>query len=82
MNGEFQVKDDQLLRYFHKANTLIKEFQQFTLRHIPLEENTRADMLSKLSSSKEKGQLTTIIRQVLTGPSVECLAINNAEEPD
>lgn len=32
-------------------------------------------MLSKLSSGKEKGQLTTIIRQVLLQPFVECNAI-------
>lgn len=65
MNENFQVKDEHLLRYFHKSITIAKEFEQFTLQHIPREENTRADMLSKLSSGKEKGQLTTVIRQVL-----------------
>ncbi|XP_014496695.1 uncharacterized protein LOC106758270 [Vigna radiata var. radiata] len=75
MMGEFQVKDDQLLRYFHKANTLAKNFQPFVIKHIPWEENARADMLSKLSADKERGQLTTVIRQVLTESSVECMAL-------
>ncbi|XP_014493263.1 uncharacterized protein LOC106755592 [Vigna radiata var. radiata] len=75
MMGEFQVKDDQLLRYFHKASTIAKNFQPFIIKHIPREENARADMLSKLSAGKEKGQLTTVIRQVLTEPSVECMAL-------
>lgn len=62
MNGEFQVKDDQLLRYFHRADTLSKDFHRCVLKHIPREENARADMLSKLHASKEKGRLTTTIR--------------------
>lgn len=74
MNGEFQVKDDQLLLYFDKASTLVKD--------IPRQENTLADLLSKLSEGKEKGRVTTIIRQVLAEPSVECLAINGLEAPD
>lgn len=67
MNGEYQMKDDHLLRYFHRANALTKEFERFILRHIPQEENALADMLFKLSSEKEKGHLTSIIRQVLSG---------------
>lgn len=39
-------------------------------------------MLSKLSNGKEKGQLTTIIRQVLNEPSVECLTVNGTETPN
>lgn len=82
MIGEYQVKDEQLLRYFHKANALTKEFQQCTLKHIPWQENTRADLLYKLRDDKEKGRLTTVICQVLAEPSVECLAINDMEVPD
>ncbi|XP_047168236.1 uncharacterized protein LOC124837005 [Vigna umbellata] len=82
MNGEFQVKEEQLLRYFHKATALAKLFDRIDIRHIPRENNTRADMLSKLSSSKEKGQITTIIRQVLLQSSVECMSVANVEEGD
>lgn len=35
-------------------------------------ENTRADMFSKLASGKEKGHLSSIIRQVLMRPMIEC----------
>lgn len=28
MNGEFQVKDDHHLKYFHKASALVEEFEQ------------------------------------------------------
>ncbi|XP_017420172.1 uncharacterized protein LOC108330177 [Vigna angularis] len=82
MNGEFQVKEEQLLRYFYKATTLAKLFDRINIRHIPRENNTRVDILSKLSSSKEKEQLTTIIHQVLLQPSVECMSVADVEERD
>lgn len=61
MNEEFQVKEQHLLRYYHKASTLVQDFEKICIQHILREQNVRADMLSKLSARKEKGQLTTII---------------------
>ncbi|XP_022642973.1 uncharacterized protein LOC111242702 [Vigna radiata var. radiata] len=78
MNWEFQVKEDHLLKYFHRATSLVETFEKVVIQHIPREQNTRADMLSKLSSGKEKGQLTTVIHQVLLQPFVECYAITSA----
>ncbi|XP_014498083.1 uncharacterized protein LOC106759429 [Vigna radiata var. radiata] len=75
MNRKFQVKEDHLSKYFHKASALISEFEEADIRHIPREKNARADLLSKLCSGKDKGQLTTVIKQVLLQPSVECHAI-------
>ncbi|XP_014501831.1 uncharacterized protein LOC106762433 [Vigna radiata var. radiata] len=77
MNGEFQVKEDHLLKYFHRASSLAATFDKVEIQHIPREQNTRADMLSKLSSGKEKGQLTTVICQVLLQQSVECYALTS-----
>ncbi|WVY91024.1 hypothetical protein V8G54_036538 [Vigna mungo] len=82
MNGDFQIKEDHLLKYFHQAFALIKEFEKVTILHIPREQNARADMLSKLSSGKGKGQLTTIIRQVLLQPTIECQAVTTGELAD
>ncbi|XP_017437953.1 uncharacterized protein LOC108344002 [Vigna angularis] len=36
----------------------------------------------KLSSGKEKGQLTTVIRQMLPEPSIECLTISGTDAED
>lgn len=65
MNGDFQVKEDHLLQYYHKASSLACEFEQIRIQHISRQQNARADMLSKLCAGKEKGQLTNVIRQVL-----------------
>lgn len=82
MNGDFQVREDHLLRYYHQACSLVKDFEDVKIQHIPREQNARADLLSKLSTGKEKGQLTTIIRQVLLQPSVECLTITTDDTAD
>lgn len=57
MNGNFQVKHDQLYQYFHKAKQLKKQFKMVEVKHIPREENARANVLSKLVSGKEKGKI-------------------------
>lgn len=76
LNDTFQVKDEQLLQYFHKAKQLIAHFKSVELKHIPREENVRADQLSKLTTGKEKGQLTSLIRQIITRPAIECLQVS------
>ncbi|XP_027927512.1 uncharacterized protein LOC114184399 [Vigna unguiculata] len=77
VQGEYQVKDDLLLQYYHKVVEAMKEFEEVTIHHIPQAENARADRLSKLAEGKEKGQLKTIIRQTLMRPSAgECAAID------
>ncbi|XP_017406411.1 uncharacterized protein LOC108319700 [Vigna angularis] len=50
LNGSFQTKDDQLLRYYHKTKELIKQFQTVEVKHVP---KAKADILSK----KEIGEL-------------------------
>lgn len=82
MNGDFQVRDDHLLRYFHKASALIKGFERVDIRHIPREDNSREDMLSKLNNGKEKGRLTIVIQQVLCEPSMECMIVSGADVDD
>ena len=77
VQGEYQVKDDLLLQYYHKVVEAIKEFEEVTIHHIPRAENARADKLSKLAEGKEKGQLKTIIRQTLMRPSAgECAMVD------
>ncbi|WVZ13203.1 hypothetical protein V8G54_017733 [Vigna mungo] len=81
-HSQLVVKDHHLLRYFHKASALAKNFHKIEIKHISREDNPWADMLSKLNKGKERGQLTTIIRQVLLQPSVECLPTTTTEIDD
>ena len=47
--------------YYHIGKTLIDNFECFEMYLIPRESNTRADLLSKLASTKKVGHLKTII---------------------
>ncbi|BAT89882.1 hypothetical protein VIGAN_06100000, partial [Vigna angularis var. angularis] len=71
LDGSFQTKDDQLLHYYHKTKELVKQFREVEFKHVPKEENARSDVLSKLANGKEKGQLSSILRQVMMKPSIE-----------
>jgi len=50
-----------LLKYYHIAKTLIDNFKCFEMHYIPRENNTRADLLSKIVSTKNIEHLKTII---------------------
>ncbi|XP_052726197.1 uncharacterized protein LOC128194674 [Vigna angularis] len=76
VNGTYQVKDNHLLRYFHKAQTLFQNFVKVSVIHVPREQNARADLLSKLTHSKERAQLSSIIKMTLDRPVVEAFVTN------
>ncbi|WVZ08421.1 hypothetical protein V8G54_021767 [Vigna mungo] len=78
MDGSFQTRNDQLLQYFHKVKDLVKNFKTFLMKHIPRAENAWTDTLSKLADGIDKGQLSSIIRQVLMKPFIECLSVTVA----
>ncbi|XP_020203766.1 uncharacterized protein LOC109789265 [Cajanus cajan] len=71
LSGAYQTKDTLLQRYFHAASQQISSFDEFTIRHVPREQNVRADLLSKLASTKRPGQHRTIIQETLNSPSLD-----------
>jgi len=70
VNGEFTVKDPQLAKYLDYMKTLATTFHTFRLTHVPREENSRADLLSKLASCTKPGQQRSVIKETLTNPRV------------
>jgi ribonuclease HI len=52
INGEYQTKDPQLSKYLTKVLELAKGFKFFEAIYVPREQNSRADLLEKLSSTK------------------------------
>ncbi|XP_068504234.1 uncharacterized protein [Phaseolus vulgaris] len=84
VNGEFEVKEPMLQRYYHATKNNIARFSKAPLEHIPREDNKRADILSKLSVTKKKSHQRSVIQIWLRHPSVteaevECLAIEEVE---
>ncbi|XP_025685479.1 uncharacterized protein [Arachis hypogaea] len=52
VNGTYQARDSLLQKYLEKVKELTKQFKEVTIQHVPRERNTRADLLSKLASTK------------------------------
>lgn len=46
LNGRYRVKEPRLQELYFKAVGLIGEFEDFSIVHVPREENRRADMLA------------------------------------
>nr|KYP76755.1 Retrovirus-related Pol polyprotein from transposon 17.6 [Cajanus cajan] len=70
------------LRYFHIASQRISSFDEFTIHHVPREQNAKADLLSKLASTKRPGQHRTIIQETLNSPSLDEKFVNTNDGGD
>jgi len=83
INGNYQIKDPLLLKYYHKVVNIISQFQSVKISHVKRQDNLRADILSKLATAKTKGRHATIIQQTLSASSVpvrECMVTEQGEE--
>jgi len=66
---EYQTKDNQLIKYLTKVQELAKVFKFLEAIYVPREQNSRANLLAKLASTKRPGNNRTIIQEVVTFPS-------------
>nr|KYP65244.1 hypothetical protein KK1_011476 [Cajanus cajan] len=82
LNGTYQAKDTLLQRYFHIASHQISSFDEFAIQHVSREQNARADLLSKLASTKKPGQHRTIIQETLHSPSFDDTVVNVSDSGD
>jgi len=62
LNDEFEIKDSTLLQYYHIVRKVVQSaFEQVRIQHIPRSENVRADILSKLVSTKSKSRHRSLL---------------------
>nr|XP_025652582.1 uncharacterized protein LOC112748569 [Arachis hypogaea] len=54
VNGSHQPRDSLLQKYLKKVKERAKQFEEVTVQRVPRERNTRADLLSKLASTKPR----------------------------
>ncbi|MCI13920.1 gag-pol polyprotein [Trifolium medium] len=64
--GEYQAKNDNLSEYLALVKEKITKFDSAEVHHVPRGHNTRADILSKLVSTKKKGGNKSVIQEVLS----------------
>jgi len=72
LTGEYQVKDPLMAQYYHIVTDVISYFEDFKIEHVPRANNARADLLSKLASTKKKAKYRSLLQQTLEAPSIEC----------
>ncbi|PKA59327.1 hypothetical protein AXF42_Ash001421 [Apostasia shenzhenica] len=73
VNRAFEMKDEILKKYLQQAQSLISQFEDFSLTHIPREENQVADRFAKAG-------LPDLRRtQVFERLSFECVKIHSGE---
>ncbi|XP_061364982.1 uncharacterized protein LOC133308378 [Gastrolobium bilobum] len=69
IGGSYQAKGPLLAKYLDFARQLITEFEKVEVHHIPRNENSRADILSKLASTKGWGNHRTVVEQDIPEPA-------------
>jgi len=80
ITGEYQTKDTQLIKYLAKVQSLAKGFHFFEAIYVSQEQNSRADLLAKLASTKRPGNNRTVIQEVISSPSTKTEEINAITE--
>jgi len=68
---KFQVHEEHLQEYVMWVQAKMKEFDYVDIVHVPREQNARADILSKLASTRTANGNKTVIQEVLTEPNVQ-----------
>uniref|UniRef100_A0A151UF37 Transposon Ty3-I Gag-Pol polyprotein n=1 Tax=Cajanus cajan TaxID=3821 RepID=A0A151UF37_CAJCA len=61
---------------------MISSFNEFTIKHVPREQNAQADLQSKLANTKRPGQHRTIIQETLHSPSLDDKVVNVSDNED
>ncbi|XP_061336845.1 uncharacterized protein LOC133283932 [Gastrolobium bilobum] len=70
ISDEYQAKGPLMCKYLEKVRELIGSFESVEVEHIRCTENTRADILSKLASTKSPGNNRSIVQQSMPNPCV------------
>ena len=71
VQGGYQAKNNSLIEYLKLVKEYMKKFDRAEISHVSRKQNTRADILSKLTSTRKKGRNRSVIQESLSRPSIE-----------
>ncbi|XP_070011370.1 uncharacterized protein [Nicotiana sylvestris] len=54
VNKSFEVREERMQKYLEKLHVMLHRFKEWTLNHVPREQNSEADALANLGSSTEE----------------------------
>ncbi|XP_025670187.1 uncharacterized protein [Arachis hypogaea] len=81
VNGSYQARDALLQKYLEKVKELCKGFKEVTIQNVPRETNARADLLSKLASTKPGTGNRSLIQGLATEPAIVMCATQAPNPP-
>ncbi|XP_072071984.1 uncharacterized protein [Arachis hypogaea] len=70
VNGSYQAIDSLLQKYLERVKELSKQFEEVTVQQVLRERNTRANLLSKLASTKPGTGNRSLIQGITKEPAV------------
>ncbi|XP_074352052.1 uncharacterized protein LOC141691211 [Apium graveolens] len=73
VNGEFEVNNDTMAKYLRVVKGILIQFGEWYAEHIPREDNTMVDPLSKFALSEIKNYSRSIYFQVLKTPAIHVI---------
>ena len=76
---EFQAKEPKLQQYLAKVKELLGEFKECNMEYIPREQNTRANLLSNLASTRTMENNRSVIQEVVNEPSISVVSPFNVQ---
>ena len=60
-----------MVAYLNKTNDLLAQFEEYTIKLVPREQNSNADALAKLASAKDAKTLNIVPVEYLAEPSID-----------
>lgn len=70
VNGEYAAKDSKMASYLELAKGKAKLFEEFSIKQIPRDQNTKADALANLGSALKKCDFNSIPIAHLAEPAI------------
>ena len=67
----YEAKSERMILYLKKVWDLLKKFMLVQVRHIPREENSRADALAKLAIASQEDLSRSTLVEYLAQPSID-----------
>ncbi|XP_056685866.1 uncharacterized protein [Spinacia oleracea] len=73
VKGEYEAKDDAMIKYLEKVHQETQQLTSFEIQHIPRSENSKTDTLSKLASSASCDTPRHVFWEVKQSKSIDVL---------
>ena len=73
ITDEYKAREEKMTAYLQKAKELLGFFSSYIISQILWSQNTEADALARLASTKDADQLKIILVETLDSPSIQTI---------